>query len=536
MPPLDVFTVQDATQSPALDAASVAQVEAFCSDCHGLPSPETYPRDAWHRFVWRGYQYYARSGRNDLKPPPMHLAVSYFRARAPQRVKFPDPEDAGHEPPVTFSRQPVVLGQGVNLPVGISYLRWTRLDRKSRPVLIACDMQGGRVFTADVTGATPKIRQIAKLSHPCHVEPCDLDRDGCIDLVVAELGSFRAMDHARGQVVWLRSRGDASGYEEVVLASGLGRVADVRPADFDGDGDLDLIVAVFGYSKTGKLVLLRNTGRSDGLPQFRMERVDPRPGGIHVPPCDLNGDGRLDFVALISQEYECVTAFLNSGVARFRMQTLWAGPDPTFGSTGIQLVDLDRDGDEDILLTNGDTFDDQYLKPSHGVQWLENLGDLRFMYRRIADMAGVHRALAGDLDQSGRRSGHRGGVVASRSALSAFRGRKIESFGRFSGTDFARCVCSSLDGKGISLPRGLGACGFRWRRRFGYRRGLDVVEKMGAHAALDDDLVEPSSWANDTAKDTVKASGWARSVGRRRVLVPACAAADIAASIGHEAS
>jgi hypothetical protein len=40
-----------------------------------------------------------------------------------------------------------------------------------------------------------------------------------------------------------------------------------------------------------------------------------------------------------------------------------------FGLTGIQLVDLDRDGNIDILLTNGDSFDDQYAKPSHGVQW-----------------------------------------------------------------------------------------------------------------------------------------------------------------------
>jgi len=260
-------------------------------------------------------------------------------------------------------------------------------------------MQGGRVFTADVADATPKIRQIAQLSHPCHVEPCDLDGDGATDLVVAELGSFRAMDHTRGQVVWLRSTG--AEYEKVVLASGLGRVADVRPADFDGDGDEDLVVAVFGYSRTGKLLLLRNAGVPTGRPRFEMEVVDPRPGTIHVPILDLNRDGTLDFVSLISQEYESVAAFFNLGDGRFRIQTLWSGPDPTFGSTGIQVIDLDQDGDQDILLTNGDTFDDQYLKPSHGVHWLENLGGSRFAYHRIAHMAGVHRALAGDVDRDG---------------------------------------------------------------------------------------------------------------------------------------
>ncbi len=72
-----------------------------------------------------------------------------------------------------------------------------------------------------------------------------------------------------------------------------------------------------------------------------------------------------------------------------------------FGLTGIQLVDLDRDGNIDILFTNGDSFDDQYAKPSHGVQWLENLGGQQFAYRRLTDLPGAHAAQAGDFDGDG---------------------------------------------------------------------------------------------------------------------------------------
>ena len=35
------------------------------------------------------------------------------------------------------------------------------------------------------------------------------------------------------------------------------------------------------------------------------------------------------------------------------------------------------------------------------MQWLENLGDLRFAYHRLTDMPGAYRALAGDLDGDG---------------------------------------------------------------------------------------------------------------------------------------
>ena len=94
-------------------------------------------------------------------------------------------------------------------------------------------------------------------------------------------------------------------------------------------------------------------------------------------------------MALVSQEYESLEAFINQADAGFHLQTLWAGPDLTFGSSGIELVDLDQDGDMDVLYTNGDAFDNSYAKPSHGVQWLENLGGLEFAYHRLTDMPGV---------------------------------------------------------------------------------------------------------------------------------------------------
>jgi hypothetical protein len=65
------------------------------------------------------------------------------------------------------------------------------------------------------------------------------------------------------------------------------------------------------------------------------------------------------------------------------------------------MVDLDGDGDLDVLLTHGDTFDDAVVKPYHGIQWLENRGAFPFVDHTLAEMPGVSRAQAVDLDGDG---------------------------------------------------------------------------------------------------------------------------------------
>jgi len=385
-----------------LDKETESRIVAFCSDCHGMPRPENYPQYAWRKEVLRGYEFYARSGRNDLVPPPVNLAIAYYEARAPLEQVFAEPEEADSQLSVEFTVQTVKASPSSNLAPGVAHLRWTRLEQDAPSVLLACDMREGTVFAIDLADRSPRFQTLSRLSHPCHVEPCDIDRDGNIELLVVDVGSlYGADDYNRGRIVWLRPRNASRAYEEVVIASELGRVCDVRPADVDLDGDLDLLVADFGGYLPGSIMLLRNVSE-DGEPvRFETEKLDGRPGAIHLPVHDLNHDGRPDFVALVSQDFERVEAFINRGDGQFYLQTLWSAPDPSFGSSGMELADMDRDGDVDILFTNGDSFDDGYVKPCHGVHWLENLGDLSFAHHRLTDLPGAYRALAGDIDLDG---------------------------------------------------------------------------------------------------------------------------------------
>jgi hypothetical protein len=127
------------------------------------------------------------------------------------------------------------------------------------------------------------------------------------------------------------------------------------------------------------------------------------PGAIHVPLVDLNGDDKLDIVTVISQEDEEVIAFENLGGGKFRHRSLYSLVNFDFGSSGLFVTDLNRDGRPDLLLTGGDNLEITHPTPQpwHGCIWLENKGDWKFEARRLATVPGVYAAAVGDLNADG---------------------------------------------------------------------------------------------------------------------------------------
>ena len=95
----------------------------------------------------------------------------------------------------------------------------------------------------------------------------------------------------------LKRREDSEAFEKIVLREGLSRVADVQPGDFDSDGDTDLLIGIFGWRKTGEILLMENQPSEKGVPQFSERTIDQRHGAVNLPTYDLDGDGDLDFVA-----------------------------------------------------------------------------------------------------------------------------------------------------------------------------------------------------------------------------------------------
>jgi hypothetical protein len=199
----------------------------------------------------------------------------------------------------------------------------------------------------------------------------------------------------------LRGRRDGK-FDRHALLENVGRVADVKPIDYDGDGRMDLVVAEFGWRAAGGVLLLKNRTTNPSDPVFEFEAIDRRHGATEIAVADLNGDARPDFVCLFSQEHETVDAFLNDGAGGFRKETIYGAPHPAYGSNSLELVDLDNDGDLDLLVANGDVLDPPYLlKPYHGIQWLENKGSYPFVAHAIDSLYGVSSARSADFDGDG---------------------------------------------------------------------------------------------------------------------------------------
>jgi hypothetical protein len=275
-------------------------------------------------------------------------------------------------------------------------------DRDGLNDILACDTARNAVILyRQIPGGRFEERILAdNLKCPAHATVVDLDKDGDLDVVVAVLGSIFPWDELAGKVVLLENEGDH--FTQHVLLDDVRRVADVEPGDLDGDGDIDLVVAVFGYAR-GEVLWLENRGKQDGQWHFLDHQLLDRPGVIQVPVGDLDGDGDLDVAAIVSQDEEELWAFENLGHGQFQPRRIYASPNYDVGSAGLVMCDLDQDGHLDLLLPQGDNLEDPYAwpQPYHGCLWFRNLGNWNFGPRRIASFGGAYAAAVGDVDGDG---------------------------------------------------------------------------------------------------------------------------------------
>jgi hypothetical protein len=302
-------------------------------------------------------------------------------------------------PRVAFLKaQPVGAPVGPNDRPLVAQVSIVDLDRDGRADILVADAAANRVgWIRQVEAGGFEERPVAEVAGPAHALAVDLDEDGDLDVAVASMGVIFPTNAKIGSVIVLENDGRQS-FSRRVLLEKVARVSNVGAGDLDGDGDLDLSVAQFGYDD-GETRWMENRGGW----RFDSHVLQRLSGPINAEIADMDGDGDRDIVSLVSQEWEEIYVFQNDGRGAFTPRRIFGASNEDFGSSWITVVDLDRDGDSDVLYSNGDAFD--YAPPKgrsyNGVQWLENAGGLRFRYHRVADFPGASSPQAADMDGDG---------------------------------------------------------------------------------------------------------------------------------------
>lgn len=294
---------------------------------------------------------------------------------------------------------PSAIGLPVIDPPRIGSVTIVDLDHDGFQDVLVCDMLANSLGW--IRQSPPGIyaeRWVSDvLPAPARVSASDMDGDGDLDLLVAVMGQLFPSNDKIGSVLILENDGKQN-FRPHTIIDRVARVTDVRAADFNLDGRLDLIVGQFGYDD-GETRWMENLGNW----HFRSHMLQSLSGVIHTIPMDIDKDGDADIVSLVSQEWEEIYLFENDGHGSFTSHLIWGSANEDYGSSGMRLADLNHDGLLDILFTNGDAFD--YLpprpRPWHSVQWLQNTGNFKFEHHSIGKLEGASGAVAADVDNDG---------------------------------------------------------------------------------------------------------------------------------------
>lgn len=369
--------------------------ERHCSSCHLTPEPEDLPKHIWlgevlplmgamngiYEAIPRSHYLTDSAAVPSLSlvfPPEARIDSTDWAALQRYFVRYaPDTLPTPREVPIWELDQFRVHAVADRSAAGVPpFTTMLEFDEKARMLHVgAFTARGGLYYSATPEGS---LRVVQEFASPPSYRLSD-DR-------LLLMGSLYPSDVPKGSLV---TPHDSLAYGE--LLTGLQRPLAAAVVDVDLDGKTETVVAEFG-NYTGQLRAF------DGDGQARV--LAATPGAIRLSVVDWNDDGHDDLVVLFAQGDERVDLYLSTAQGPRRINL--ARFPPSFGSADLKVVDIDADGDNDLVIANGDNFDYQPVaKPYHGVHIYENHGDFDLRETYFYPMDGAYGVEVDDFDADG---------------------------------------------------------------------------------------------------------------------------------------
>ncbi len=372
--------------------------DLYCASCHLKPEPELLDKTTWENGVLPEMAYYlgekpvsdkffkmsqdeiAAAVASNLYPNSPVLAqedwlkiVNYYTTNAPEK--------------------PLPQGDKQPVKIGLPFFDVATIPSKGRLCMISMlkiDTINHQLYVSRREKSALEIYDKSlKKQDSIRIESPISDmiiKTG--EKYVLQMGLMDPNDLAKGSLCKMGSQNQL-----VKHIDSLQRPVNLNLSDLNQDGIEDFIICNYG-NRLGNLTWY------DGKTQ-RHHILSRTPGARRTIVKDMNNDGKPDIVVLFAQARERISIFYNQGQGDFEEEIVLTFP-PVYGSSYIDVVDMNKDGKLDIVYTNGDNADySMVLKNYHGVRIFTNDGKNQFKETYFYPIYGASQVIARDFDGDG---------------------------------------------------------------------------------------------------------------------------------------
>ncbi|AWV98142.1 FG-GAP repeat domain-containing protein [Arcticibacterium luteifluviistationis] len=373
--------------------------ERSCGSCHQFPKPELLDKATWQEHVlprmgaWlgmpdktmllrdmKGESIYADGISDKLIPKEpqisdkdWQLIQNYYIDNAPQKLSVTS-EPSSYE----------------NLETKFSFhtKKLNTLKRPASNTLIHFEKSNNQFYISDQDGLlstyTSDLQKIDSTKFGSTISSITINKNADFEALL--MGRIRPTNEPIGSLV-------NSNNDDII--KGLFRPVYLEKLDLNQDQQEDYLIANFGYH-IGRLSWYEKKDDS-----FEEHILLPVAGPIKTITEDVNQDGLIDIIVLMTQGNEAVYYFQNLGKGEFKLSQ-WLTLPPVYGSSDFEWVDVNDDGFKDIIIASGDNGDFSLIrKPYHGVRIFINNKKNNFSEEVFLPLNGATGLAVADFDGDG---------------------------------------------------------------------------------------------------------------------------------------